>query len=291
MQKRLKSYDVVRWANDFVDALFRVKAEQEKLNSGWIGPLIARKLIQEFTMSRRRLLLLDYDGSLVPFAEDPHLAAPNPQLLKILRGLLEQSETDVVLISGRDRDTLQSWFGMLPLILVAEHGAWIKEREGNWGMLKPLSNEWKAQILPLLQAHSDRLPGSFVEAKEFSIAWHYRKADPELGPARAKELVDDLVHFTANIDVHVWQGNKVVELGNAGVNKGTAAMYLSSKGNFDFILALGDDWTDEELFTALPKTAHTIRIGVTQLPARFHLHNPSEALGLLEELTTPRPIQ
>ena len=147
-----------------------------------------------------------------------------------------------------------------------------------------MSNDWKPQILPILEMYSDRLPGSFVEEKEFSCIWHYRKADPELASLRAKELLDDLVHFTANIDVQGLPGNRVVEVRNAGINKGTAGTHFISKNAFDFILAVGDDGTDEDLFKVVPETAYSIRVGMTQSYARFNLPDSRDVLGLLEDL-------
>jgi trehalose 6-phosphate synthase/phosphatase len=167
---------------------------------------------------------------------------------------------------------------------VAEHGAWIKERGEDWKMLKPLSNEWKPKILPLMEMYADRLPGSFIEEKDYSLAWHYRMADPEMASAMAKELVDGLVSFTANIDIQVLKGNKVVEVRNAGLTKGDAAMYWMSKDNFDFILAAGDDRTDEDLFRVLPETAFSIRIGMTQSYARYNLRSCGEFLELAKGL-------
>lgn len=125
---------------------------------------------------------------------------------------------------------------------------------------------------------------AFVEEKGFSVAWHYRRADPELGPIRAKELMDCLVSFTANIDVQVMQGSKVIEIRNAGVNKGVAGLYLTSKKDYDFILAIGDDWTDEDLFRVLPERAYSIRVGMAQSHARFNLYNHMEVMELLEDL-------
>jgi trehalose 6-phosphate synthase/phosphatase len=138
--------------------------------------------------------------------------------------------------------------------------------------------------MPVLTTYADRLPRAFVEEKEFSIVWHYRRADPELGATRAKELVDDLVNFTANIDVQVLQGSKVVEVRCGGVNKGTAAMRFLAKDSFDFVLAIGDDWTDEDLFKILPETAYTIRVGMEQSYARFNLHSYMEVVELLKQL-------
>jgi len=151
-------------------------------------------------------------------------------------------------------------------------------------MIKPLRNDWKPQILSVLEIHADRLPGSFVEEKEFSLVFHYRKADPELASIRTKELTGYLINFTANIDVQVLQGSKIVEIRNSGVNKGAAALHWISKNDFDFILAIGDDWTDEDLFRILPETAYSIKVGITQSHAKYNLHNHMEVRELLSAL-------
>lgn len=285
MQLRLKRYDVVRWADDFIQKLISIKEEQKRFDAKLLSPHIT-ELINDFKKAKpyKRLIFLDYDGTLVPFKESPHIAKPPEGLLKILKQLSEKSESEIILISGRDKDTLQKWFGMLNIGLVAEHGIWIKEKNEEWKMIRPLNNDWKIRILPVLEMYADRLPGSFVEEKEFSTVWHYRKADPELAPIMAKELTDYLVNFTANIDVQVLQGSKVVEIINSGINKGSAALYWISKNNFDFIMAVGDDWTDEDLFKILPETAYSIRVGMTQSYSRFNLHNQTEVMKLLEIL-------
>jgi trehalose 6-phosphate synthase/phosphatase len=227
---------------------------------------------------------LDYDGTLVPFVGRPEMAVPPEELLNTLKHLSDDPKTEIVLVSGRDRDTLLRWFGRLNIGLVAEHGVWIKEKNQDWQLTKALMNDWKPQILPILNTYVDRLPGSFVEEKEFSIVWHYREADPELASIRAKELVDDLVNFTANIDIQILQGSKVVEIRNAGVNKGSAAIHFLTKARYDFILAIGDDWTDEDLFKVLPNTAYSIRVGITPSYAKFNLRNVIEARKLIAEI-------
>jgi trehalose 6-phosphate synthase/phosphatase len=153
-----------------------------------------------------------------------------------------------------------------------------------WEMLQPLSNDWKEKIRPVLERYADRLPNAFVEEKEFSLAWHYRAADPELAEARASELVAYLTSFTANIDVQVMQGHKVIEVKSAGINKGTAARHIMSRDEYDFILAIGDDWTDEYLFSALPEDAYSIRVGMAQTAARYNVRDIEQVLQLLEEL-------
>lgn len=284
MQNRLMRYDVVRWADDFIRQLLCAKDEQKKFNAKLLGLSVKEQLLKDFKKAPKRLIFLDYDGTLVPFTRFPQMAKPSEELLKILKELSKNPTIKLVLMSGRDKDTLQSWFGALNIAIVAEHGVWIKEKNDNWRLIKPLTNDWKPRIRPILEMYADRLPGAFVEEKEFSIVWHYREADPELAYLRAKELTDDLVNFTANIDVQVLQGNKVVEVRCAGVNKGIAAMHFISKNNFDFMLAMGDDYTDEDLFKVIPGTAYSIKVGMTQSYAKFNLLSYIEAIRLLEQL-------
>jgi trehalose 6-phosphate synthase/phosphatase len=285
IQARLKRHNVIRWAEDFIETLMSLQEEQERLDAKHLGPSSWKRLKQDFRESKRRLILLDYDGTLVPLAMHPDMAAPSDELRIFLGLLAREPGTDVVIVSGRNKNELSNWLGGLDIGLVAEHGVWVKEKGEEWKMIKPLSNEWKPKVLPLMEMYADRLPGSFVEEKDYSLAWHYRMADPEMASAMAKELVDGLVSFTANIDIHVLKGNKVVEVRNAGLTKGDAARYWMSKDDFDFILAAGDDWTDEDLFRVLPETAFSIRIGMTQSYAHYNLRSCSEFLELAKGLT------
>jgi trehalose 6-phosphate synthase/phosphatase len=284
MQDRLKSYDVVRWANDFLSQLLSIKAEQKRLRSKLLAAPAKERLLKDFSQAPQRLIFLDYDGTLVPFADDPQMVQPSDELLTILRNLSQQPANQVVLISGRDRSTMQRWFGSINAGLVAEHGVWTQEKNQDWQLIKPLNNNWKPTIIPLLATYADRLPRAFVEEKEFSVVWHYRRSDPELASTRVKELVDDLVNFTANIDIQILQGSKVVEVRCGGVNKGNAAARFLAEHNFGFILAVGDDWTDEDLFKILPDTAYSIRVGIRQSYARFNLRSYVDVVELLKEL-------
>jgi trehalose 6-phosphate synthase/phosphatase len=286
MQTRLFRYDVIEWAEDFIESLLSVKEAQAKMNAKVLNQIREERLIQDFLSAHQRLLLLDYDGTLVPFTEYPETAKPPEVLLKILKCLSQKPGTELVLISGRERKTLQEWFGSLDINLVAEHGVWIKETKKSWKMLKPVKGDWKPEILPLMERYANRLPGSFVEEKEFSLVLHYRRSDPEQASAHMNELIDNLIHFTANKDLQVLQGSKVVEVKTSGLNKGDAYRYWNSKfkNKFDFICAIGDDWTDEDMFKAMPKNAYSIRVGMVPSFARFNLHNPAEVLKLLEAL-------
>lgn len=284
MQERLRTYDAEHWAESFMAALRRTKARQGKLATLHLTGDTCRSMIEQFREAKQRVILLDYDGTLVPFAPQPHLAAPDPELLELLDALQASPKQTVCLVSGRDRGTLERWFSGLPIQIIAEHGAWVRNPNGDWRLLQPLRFEWKDQLRPLVQLYVDRVPGSLLEEKDFSLAWHYRLADAELGTLRAKELMDEIVLYTANLDLQVLEGKKVLEIRNAGVNKGAAALHLLAQSAADFVLAAGDDLTDEELFRALPSSAVTVRVGSIHSHASFHVHDHLELRHLLRRL-------
>ncbi|MBK7141775.1 MAG: bifunctional alpha,alpha-trehalose-phosphate synthase (UDP-forming)/trehalose-phosphatase [bacterium] len=284
MQSRLQRYDVNAWADDFMNSLSQIKQEQQRLYARALQPRDREQMIDSFQNAENRLLLLDYDGTLMPHFDHPQSAQPTDDILYLLEALCADERNQVVMISGRDKETMAAWFEPLPINLIAEHGIWIRSIGHGWRTLKPATNQWKPQILQLLQATSDRLPGAFVEEKEYSVAWHYRRSDPELAAIRAAELRDTLVNLTANIDLQVLAGKKVIEVRVSGINKGTAALDWMSQAKADFVLAIGDDWTDEDLFAVLPESAYSIRVGMVQSRARFNVRSYLDVRQLLEQM-------
>lgn len=285
LQDRLRRYNVVRWADDFVQVLLSTQKTEAARRARLLAGRIYSDMLQQYRAASRRALLLDYDGTLVPFAAEPRLARPDPELMATLAALCADPGNEVVIVSGRPRHTLQNWFGELPVSLIAEHGVWLRHNKSDWAILKTMTNEWKERVRPILQLFVDRLPGALLEEKEFSLAWHYRRADPDQASLRAKELLDDLAGFTRNIDVQVFEGNKVIEVRNSGVNKGTAALEWLSGYTPDFILGIGDDWTDEDLFRALPPKAYSVCVGLATTAARYYLSNHTVVRRVLRELS------
>jgi trehalose 6-phosphate synthase/phosphatase len=282
MQNRLKRYNVRRWAEEFLGALAGAREMQDRIEAKLLTAAERSEIVRRFKSASRRILFLDYDGTLTPLSRYPTMAQPDDARLALLRSLAAEPENQLVIISGRDQPTLEHWFGALPVGLVAEHGAWFKYCGESWELIKPLAGDWKQQVLPILEIYADRLPGAFVEEKENSIAWHYRLADPEQAGFLAPELVDYLNILIATTDLQVIQGHKVVEMRHAGVDKGSAALQWLGRSEYDFVLAVGDDATDEDLFRAMPDSAVTIRVGMAGTVARYNLRNSAEVVGLLQ---------
>lgn len=285
MRKRLHNYDIFKWTKSFIERLEETKKIQTqhahcKLNTEW-----QNKLIQDYKKSKKRLLLFDYDGTLIYFTVKPDQAQPDEELLKLLTVLAKNPNNKLVIISGRDCKTLEKWLGKIPCALIAEHGAMIKNGPSQeWKKQMEFSTEWKDQIKSILNTYSLHIPGSFVEEKDYSIAWHYRRSNPDLGQMRSSELFDYLSEFLANTDMQVIHGNKVIEVRVAGVNKGEASRHFLGLKTWDFIMALGDDWTDEDIFKILPQSAYSIKVGFKTTKARFYIESPDVCRNLLRDL-------
>ncbi len=288
MQKRTSTYTVFRWAEDFLTALAGVKQQQQDMMSRTLDEGLTGKLKQAMRKAGWRTLFLDYDGTLRLFANSPAEARPGKKLLSLLERLSSAERTDVVLISGRNRQPLDQWFGKLPVHLIAEHGLFIREKGLKWRLLKHVRRSWKRKLLPVMKEYIDKLPGSFVEEKEYSLVFHFRKSEMESAKHRIRELNRHLLNVMTNMDVQVVPGNKTLEVRNAGVDKGMAALHWleEPQGKPHFILAAGDDTTDEDMFRALPSDAWTIKVGLGPSHASHTVDGPEKMVELLEELAS-----
>ncbi|MFW2376197.1 MAG: bifunctional alpha,alpha-trehalose-phosphate synthase (UDP-forming)/trehalose-phosphatase [Cellulophaga baltica] len=282
LQKRLERYNVERWANDFMSSLTDQKENSRSYVSRKLSAQLLDKITDDYKTSRRRLLFIDYDGTLAGFHNNPQKASPDEELYDLLDAISSQENTDMYLISGRDKETFTKWFLPKKYNMIVEHGVWISENGAEFSMLENVKKDWMEKILPVLESFVDRTPGSFIEEKNYSLAWHYRKTDPDFGQKRASELNTVLTSLIANDDLSVLNGNKVMEIKSSNVNKGRAAMRMYGKNDYDFVFAIGDDWTDEFMFQELPKTAVTVKVGLQKTSAKYYVDGTKDVRKLLK---------
>ena len=285
MQKRLKRYNIDFWTHDFVTHLCGlIKDKREKVSVKYLTDC-RTDIISRYLGASGRLLLLDYDGTLKAFCKRPEDAVPDDRLISLLRRLSMEEKNSLVIISGRKKEDLESWFGGMDLSLVAAHGLWIKHHKGEWQMLEAISNDWMEIIYPILEVYTDRTPGSFIEEKGFSLAWHYRNCDPDLAELRIPELKSALIDITENKNLNVLEGHKVIEVKNNMVNKGRAAASFLLNKTYPFVLAVGDDTTDEDMFAALGEGAYTVKVGDSNTQARYFLDDVDQVRNFLGDLS------
>lgn len=282
LHQRVAENNVFVWGERFLkhlEAAAHVNAEQR---AGQAPVLDRAAFSAHWRGASGRLVLLDYDGTLTGFYDLPHLAVPDAELTGILTKLAADSANHVVLISGRREADLQNWFGDIEgLGLAAEHGArWRLPGYAEWTG-RVAGAAWKPTVRPILEHHVERIPGSWVEEKEFALVWHYRTAEAEFGGWVASELVAVLEGLLAQTDLRAYQGNKIVEVKPAAVNKGALGAELAGMYAAEFICAFGDDRTDEDLFAALPDTAWTVHVGPGASRARWRVGSPGEVRRIL----------
>jgi trehalose 6-phosphate synthase/phosphatase len=285
LRERISRNDVFNWADRFIEILQSAEPTQSAYE-----PLDPAVLASAYRGANRRLLILDYDGTLVPIGPDPSRTAPGPHLLATLEKLSAVKRNVVAVISGRRSSDLDRWLGRVPgLLLSAEHGALVRcPGASAWKTTMPSQSnlDWKDKVRDLFQHFVDRAPGSFIEEKEYTIVWHYRRVEPEFGEWLAGELTALLGGLLAGTDANPTRGRKVVEVRPGWANKGAfTGTLLSQYANAEFRLAIGDDVTDEDIFAHLGPDAFTVHVGNEPGHARYSLPDPRAVLMFLQDLT------
>jgi trehalose 6-phosphate synthase/phosphatase len=230
-------------------------------------------------------LLVDYDGTLVPYAPTPDGAKPDAELLRLLGALTASPDISLHLVSGRSIDTLNRWFSNVDAELWAEHGAVHRQSaSGVWEHLVPSTRQWIDRVRPILEEATAAAPGALVEEKSTSIAWHFRRVDPSIAERQLKLVRQRVERIVRTSPVEMLDGRMVLEFRPRGVSKGLVVRYIIGRGVSGPLVAIGDDKTDEDMFAALPSSGIAIRVGEGPTTARYRLADSDAVRQLLEQL-------
>ena len=284
MQKSLKRFNIHHWVNMFMERLKFIKEKQKSLATRNMDQATAEKVKKAYQEAENRILFFDYDGTLIGFVDDPNQVKPDEELMQMMTRLTADKKNRVVIITGRGRETIEEWFKDQKVDIIAEHGVWLKKAGKDWKTIETLVNKWKEDIHPLLEDYVNRTPGSFIEEKDYSLVWHYRKVETGLGELRTRELTSHLKYLSTNANLQVLEGSMIIEIKNFEVNKGRAAAKWIKTFPAAFSMAIGDDWTDEDTFKAMPDDAVTIKVGSTFSAAKYNTHSYKEVRKFLNFL-------
>ncbi len=240
---------------------------------------------------RRLLLLLDYDGTLVPFRDDPTSALPGEELLRLLDRLAADPDRLVVIVSGRAGDDLRRLLPATACHLLALHGAEYIDPEGH-SLERIDLGPCRARVREAAGACSTRLsqvPCVRIEDKGAALALHTRSCDRE-AEVRARHLFRAIaLQATAGGELTILEGSHVVELVPAAANKGSGVLWLLERfGPSWFPVYIGDDTTDEDGFRALADRGATIAVGPPgrATSARHSLDDPAAVRRFLERIVS-----
>ncbi len=283
MQRHLQEFTIHNWADSFIDSLQKPRTVAPN-RTKTINAVRQQEMIANYHHAKKRLLLFDYDGVLRTLVDDPAAGKPSPDLIKLLTRLGKDPLNEVVVVSGRSKADLGVWFGKLPLALAAEHGALFRRKGGkNWHKTSNTGVEWRRKVLDLFDYYADLTPGAFVEQKEWSVVWHYRTASPYHAQKNLVAIRRLLKPSIKQYNLALKEGHKVLEVHPTDFSKGRIAQEWLIHDH-DFILAIGDDVTDEDMFAALPPQAYSIKVGHGQTLARFRTPSVANVLNILKEL-------
>ena len=282
MREFVHGNTAVVWAQRFLDRLeatwreFGGRARRLRVRA----PDVAARL----DAASRPLVLLDYDGTLQPHVRVPAQAAPGREVRELLRQAAEVAR--VYVVSGRPAAVLDGWLGTMPIGLVCEHGLSTKHPDGTWSEPPKVdAGVLDETVLPLLQDFCDRTPGSRIERKAASLAWHYRGSDPGLGSWRAGELSNQLGGRLTGQPYSVLMGSRVVEVRHAAITKGAAvSQILAANADCDFVLCAGNDRTDEDMFhqvVASQLASLVVHVGGLHTSAEFFVEAPADLVAEL----------
>ncbi|KAF3335983.1 alpha,alpha-trehalose-phosphate synthase [Carex littledalei] len=313
----VSTHDVSYWANSFVNDLERACKDHSKRRCWSVGfglsyrivaldpnfrKLSVEHILSAYKRSRNRMILLDYDGALMPqFSIE---RGPTEESLRVITSLCQDPQNTVYLVSGINKETMSRWFSFDErLVMAAEHGYFIrKNKESEWETTVPLTDfEWKQIAEPIMKLYTETTDGAAIHATESALVWQYQYADPDFGSCQAKELLSHLESVLSNEPVTVKTGHHYVEVKPQGVTKGLVAERILSELQersirADFVLCIGDDRSDEDMFEVINQAAATgpvlspvaevfaCTVGQKPSKAKYYLEDSSEILRMLQGL-------
>ncbi|KAF2853666.1 glycosyltransferase family 20 protein [Plenodomus tracheiphilus IPT5] len=300
LYKHVVSNNVQSWTNNYLKKLM---TNLSSFDQSFATPVLDRaKLLFQYRQAKKRLFMFDYDGTLTPIVQDPSAALPSDRVTRTLKMLAADPANSVWIISGRDQAFLNEYLGHIPeLGLSAEHGSFMRNpRSDVWENLTDKTDmSWQQEVLDIFQHYTDCTQGAIIERKKIALTWHYRRADPEYGAFQARECQKHLERTVAKkYDVEVMTGKANLEVRPKFVNKGEIAKRLVLEyGNGpgeppEFVLCLGDDFTDEDMFRSLRQSAlpsdhvFSVTVGASskQTLASWHLVEPSDVISVISLL-------
>lgn len=253
-----------------------------------MSPSMQTAIIRRYRAAKHRLLFLDYDGTLWPTGlPEPSRQAATEHILvrRLIRQLTKVKHTTVVIVSGRDHTLLAERFKGLDCALAAEHGLWLKEaKQRSWLMVEQIDPAWIIPARIHFQQAARALPTSWFEEKPYSLVWHYRAIPRIQSESEAKTLLRHLHRLAQQYRLRIIHGRALIELLPQNINKGRAAQHWLKRQPNSFVIAAGDDRTDEDLFAVLPRRAISIKVQAEPSVARYLLPNYHALRDLLVQL-------
>ncbi|XP_071685823.1 probable alpha,alpha-trehalose-phosphate synthase [UDP-forming] 7 [Rutidosis leptorrhynchoides] len=320
----VSTHNVGYWSRSFLQDMERTCADHFRKRCWGIGlgfgfrvvsldpnfrKLSIDDIVSAYIKAKNRAILLDYDGTVMP--QNSIIKTPSRAVINIMNKLSGDENNKVFIVSGRGRESLSKAFSPCKKLgIAAEHGYFMRwSQDVEWETCGQNSDfGWMQMAEPVMKLYTEATDGSSIETKESALVWQYRDADPGFGFAQAKEMLDHLESVLANEPVAVKSGQYIVEVKPQEASKGLVAekifTSMAEKGRqADFVLCIGDDRSDEDMFeiigNAISKNMISVNtnvfactVGQKPSKAKYYLDDTSEVIFMLENLAeaTDTPV-
>jgi trehalose 6-phosphate synthase/phosphatase len=282
LRKQIAGHTIHDWSKEFMKAL----QDPLPIPTRLLGVGANKRIKKAYDAAQRRALFLDYDGTLAEIVNRPEDAKPKNERLVLLKQLANDPKNDVVIISGRDRQTLDDWLGT-NFTFAAEHGAFRRAKgKTKWDDMLSDGTAWKQTLKPILAKYAAETTGAHVEEKSTTLVWHYRESPAFTSQKNLVILKKTLKPLLKTFGLGAYDGKKVLEIKPKSMHKGAAVKDMLKAADYDFILVAGDDYTDEHMFKVLPDWAVSIKVGSGATDAKYRTKNVPSFVNFLRSLVS-----
>jgi trehalose-phosphatase len=243
-------------------------------------------LTHRLAQAEKVLVVLDFDGTLAPIVQVPDAARMRPRMKKLLGELKRHPKLHVAVISGRSLADIRKRVGVTRVTYGGSHGMEIRgpgfifnHREAF--LLRPVLKK----ITQDCRRAFSSVKGVRIEPKRLGVAVHYREVEMKTAP-RLLRLLARFRKDTHGLPVRWRPGHKVWEaVPRVGWDKGEALLLLQRHHNNPFVLVIGDDRTDEDMFRVVGRSGVSVRVApVGKTQARYVLDTQEDVFAVLERM-------
>ncbi|KAF2077933.1 hypothetical protein CYY_000734 [Polysphondylium violaceum] len=266
-------------------------------------------LDKSYRLSKKRLLLFDYDSAfkaLLPTSPELPSSLPSfgptknnsvqNRISNVLKKLSKDPNNIIYVVSRRDKDTLENVLENIPVGLSCENGNFLKSssgipgQEGEWENLSAGQDmSWREVVSQILEHFCERLPGSNITTNTITLSFSYEHCQTDYSSEVAQELLTTLIEVATKSPIDISHNNKTIEIQPSGIGKGySMKKVLDENPSIDFILCVGDEKTDEDLFDILDdnnSSHYSISVGKKKSNAKYYVQDKSHVIKTLEMIS------
>lgn len=255
-----------RWAEELHISLAKAYEEHGQRASTCIPRLSIPQAVEKYKQARKRLFIIDYEGTLAPHRSTTGIPLAQPhRIVATLNDVMADPKNTVYVMSSKGRNEINAACRTaIGLGMIAENGCFVRDygrtpRDWYAFVDQDATKRWKSDVKNILKYYTERMEGSYVEERDCSLIFRYEKVEDQSAAMRsAGDCADQINSGCSSMQLQAIPISKAVLVEQAAFNKATAADYAlnllrkNTAGDADtspdFLMVAGDDREDEVVF-------------------------------------------